>query len=64
MIRYCSYKEVTHIFIFELLCQGLNLEPLSLIIVEGVIGIGGGSQTWTWRFILCLEQMLESEYQR
>lgn len=40
----------THIFIFKLFCQGLDLEPLSLLIVEGGGRIWGWSHTW--RFIL------------
>lgn len=34
-------NQTTHIFIFKLLRQGFNLEPLSLLIIEGVIGIAG-----------------------
>lgn len=30
---------MTYIFIFKLFSQGLNLEPLSLVIIERVIGI-------------------------
>lgn len=44
----------TYIFIFKLFGQGLNLEPLSLIIIEGVFWIVGRGHTS--RFISLLQQ--------
>lgn len=45
----------THIFVFKLSCQRLDLQPLSLIVIERIVWVVGWSHTW--RFPLFLREV-------
>lgn len=44
--------DITYIFILKLFSQGLHLEPLSLIIIEGVNWVVGWGHTSGFIFLL------------
>lgn len=43
---------MTYIFIFKLFSQGLDLEPLSLLVIEGVVWIVARGHTSGFIFLL------------